>query len=271
MTDAKTELVGSIRDSICSALIALDFDGTLAPIVADPQTSRLCDGAGEVLGALAAAGARIAIVTGREAATAVRLSGLDQIPGLIVEGLYGAERWSRGDLTSPPEPAAIKAVRTELPDVVARALAADSAAGAGVWIEDKRLSLVVHTRRATDPSAALAALQDPVTALGERIGVEVHPGHDVIELRLAGFDKGRALRGIVEELDPSAILYAGDDLGDLPAFRYVSGLRMAGRAAWSAGVVDGARPTPAEITAATDVQVSGPGEIVTLLRDIAAR
>ena len=250
-----------------SSLIALDFDGTLAPIVADPETSQLAPGAAVALMALSRAGVRIAFVTGRDASTAVRLSGLQHLDGLVVEGLYGAERWSRGALTSPPEPAAMRAVRSELPRIVDRATEAIGPAAAGVWIEDKRLSLVVHTRRATDPHTALAALRAPVAALAERVGVEMHPGRDVIELRLPGFDKGRALRGLVEEFAPEAVLFAGDDLGDLPAFRYLARLRQDGRTAWSVGVIGDELP---EVTAATDLQVAGPSDIVDLLTEIAA-
>ena len=268
MGRVREELIDAMRADLGACLIALDFDGTLAPIVADPGTSRLAPGAAEALSALAAAGARVAVITGRDAATAVRLSGLDQLDGLLVEGLYGAERWSRGELTSPPEPPAMKQVRAQLPAVVERATRTAGAARAGEWIEDKRLSLVVHTRRAGEPAAALAALERPVTELGERIGVEVHAGRDVLELRLPGFDKGRALRGLVDELAPRAVLYAGDDVGDLPAFRYLSELRRDGPVTWSVGVVDDHR---GEVAVATDLQLAGPADVVALLAEIAAK
>ena len=86
------------------ALVALDFDGTLAPIVADPTASRPVAGAIEALSALAGAGAQIAVITGRDAATAVGLGGFDTVPGLVVAGLYGAETWHDGELSAPDEP-----------------------------------------------------------------------------------------------------------------------------------------------------------------------
>ena len=81
---------------------------------------------------------------------------------------------------------------------------ADAGADSGVWIEDKRLSLVVHARKAADPAAALARLTGPVTALAAELGLEVHPGRDVLEIRLPGYDKGRALRRLVAETSAAA-------------------------------------------------------------------
>src|SRR3954468_13655128 len=62
-----------------------------------------------------------------------------------------------------------------------------------VWIEDERLSLVVHTRLTS------------------------HPGKEVVELRLRDIDKGSALERLVDTRS-RAVVFAGDDVGDLPAF-----------------------------------------------------
>ena len=95
-----------------------------------------------------------------------------------------------------------------------------------LWIEDKRLSLVVHARRAADPRAALAEVAAPVTALGRELGLDVHPGSGVLELRLPGFDKAGAVARLAE--GRSAVLFLGDDLGDLPALEHARALRADG-------------------------------------------
>ena len=66
---------------LAGALVATDFDGTLAPLVPDPEASRPVHGAIEALTALAARGAQVAVITGRDARTVVRLGGLDAVPG----------------------------------------------------------------------------------------------------------------------------------------------------------------------------------------------
>lgn len=254
----RDEIVAGLREQLDSALIALDFDGTLSPLVPDPSRSRLADGVRAALDGLAAAGARVAIVTGRDATTVIELSALADLPGLDVEGIYGAQRWHDGRLDSVDEPAEMAHLRDRLPGLV------DSADG--VWIEDKGLSLVVHARKADDPAAAIDALRAGVTELADELGLEVHPGRDVLELRLPGYDKGGALTRLIERYQPAAVLYVGDDVGDLPAFEVVQTLRRSGRAAWSGGIVSDDVP---EIAESADLALHGPDDVAALLGEIA--
>ncbi len=256
----QTKLVRTMREHLAGALVAVDFDGTLAPIVPDPADSRPAPGAIEVLSALSRAGAHVVIITGRDAETVVRLGGLDAVPGLHVSGLYGLETWHDGNLVRPDEPESIRSLRERLPAVVAEH------GMPGVRVEDKGLSLVVHTRRSADPQGALATLQPPVARLAHELGLEAKDGRNVIELRLPGHDKGGVLRNVIREVDPAAMLYAGDDFGDLPAFEVVAGARAAGCAAWRVGVVSAEVP---ELADHIDVAVNDPEELVTLLQQIA--
>jgi trehalose 6-phosphate phosphatase len=252
-------LVEAARAHLPGLLVATDFDGTLAPIGADPQQSRPADGAVAALSHLAALGAHIGVITGRDAETVVHLGGLGAIPGLVVEGLYGAERWRAGSLESPDEPEAIASLRAQLPDLLNA-----QRAGAGVWIEDKRLSLVVHTRPADDPAAEQERLRAPLAELARRVGLELHTGRNVLEFRMSGYDKGTALRRLIDDVSPSAVLFCGDDIGDVPAFTALPALPIP---AW--GVLAASDET-ADLNTAADVIVDGPDGIVTMLQRIAA-
>lgn len=261
MSDPRTQLMQVLRQAGSQALIALDFDGTLAPLVLDPTTSRLVDGAHEAIEALAQRGAQVAIITGRAAATAIELSRLQDVDGLVVHGLYGAEQWRAGEVTTQPDSAQIECARAPVAEAVAHTPGTDE-----VWIEDKRLSLVVHTRQSADPAGLLETLRAPITAIAADCGLEVHDGHFVLELRLSGFDKGRVLSALVAEQQPSAVLFCGDDVGDLPAFEYIVTLRNQGVDAF--GVLVG--PGNGALVQAADVRVDTPAQLVTLLRDAAA-
>jgi trehalose 6-phosphate phosphatase len=251
------QIIAALRPRLRGALIATDFDGTLAPLVPDPADSRPAPGTVDALVALAHRGAQIAVITGRDARTVVGLGGLEAIPGIVVAGLYGVETWTKGELSTPETPEAVHELRERLP-------AALRDGDPDLWIEDKRLSLVVHARRAADPSAALAGVAEPVTALGRELGFEAHPGSNVLELRLPGFDKAGALARLAEGRD--AVLYLGDDLGDLPAFVEVRRLRDAGAAAWSVGVLSS---DVAGLADAADVVVADPTAVVELLVTLA--
>jgi trehalose 6-phosphate phosphatase len=240
-----------------AALLAVDFDGTIAPIVRDPDSSRPIDGVIETLAELSGRGTRIAVVTGRDALTAVRLGGLERIPGVLVSGLHGAETWFGGELHTQPESPGIEALRAELPPL----LAADDPA---IWLEDKRLSLVVHTRRAANPAARLAELIEPVTELAEAHGLEAYPGKMVIEIRVPGVSKGDSVTALLDA-DVQAALFAGDDLGDLPAFTAISKwAARTGRPGVRVSVGD-----VAEVRAASDIQLDDPVEFAQLLRQLA--
>ena len=245
------------------ALIGTDFDGTLAPIVPDPQAARALPGAAPALARLARAVGTVAVITGRPAAEAVRYGGLDAVPGLIVLGHYGGQRWQDGQLTGPGSPPAIAAARQALPGLLERA-----GADGGTWVEDKELALAVHTRRAADPEAALRRLAGPLTDLAAGLGLAAEPGRLVIELRLPGTDKGAALTGLVAERGAGSVLFCGDDLGDLPAFAAVRELRAAGLPGCAAA---SASPESPQVAAAADLVVEGPEGIVALLAALADR
>ena len=243
------------------ALIALDFDGTLAPIVSEPSAAQPHPDALPALQRLATGVGTIAIITGRPAPVAVELGGFASIPGLIVLGHHGYDRWEAGRLTSPPPPPEVAAARTRLPGALAAAGAPE-----GTWVEDKGHALVVHVRGTADPQAALARLTGPLAEFAAETGLDCQPGRLVIELRPPGVDKGTALTGLIAERDPAAVLFAGDDLGDLPAFEAVRVARAAGRAGVA---VCSASDEVSALAAHADLVLDGPKEIAALLAALA--
>jgi trehalose 6-phosphate phosphatase len=243
------------------ALIALDFDGTLSPIVADPAAAHGAPGAADALAGLAKLAGTVAIITGRPAADAVRLGGFADVPGLIVLGQYGRERWQDGQLTRPPASAEVAAARGELAGVLADAGAPDE-----VWTEDKGDALAVHTRRAADPGGTLERLRGPLHRLAERSGLLVEPGRLVLELRPAGADKGAALTGLAGQCGAGAVLFGGDDLGDIPAFLAVRQLRADGTPGLAVG---SGSAENSGLAGYADLLVDGPAGVLALLRALA--
>ncbi|MET9436324.1 trehalose-phosphatase [Streptomyces sp. NPDC006551] len=248
------------------AVVALDFDGTLAEIVPDPEQARAHPGAVPALAALAPRIASIAVVTGRPAGVAVRYGGFAGVPGLehlVVLGHYGAERWDAVTGTvqaSAPHPG-VAAVRAELPGFLDRV-----GAWPGTWIEEKGRAVAVHTRRASDPQGAFEALKDPLGDLAARHGLVLEPGRMVLELRPPGMDKGVALAEYVREVGAGSVLYAGDDLGDLPAYAAVEKLRSDGTPGL---LVCSGSAEVTELSDRADLSVPGPAAVVRFLADLA--
>jgi trehalose 6-phosphate phosphatase len=243
------------------ALLATDYDGTLAPIVADPADAKAAPGAAAALTRLAGRVGTVAVITGRPAVDAVSLGGLADVPGLIVLGHYGAQRWEAGVLSTPPVPPGVQAVREALPGLLA-----ELAAPEGTTVEDKGTALAVHTRNTADPAAALALLRGPLGRLADSAALTLEPGRLVLELRPAGTDKGTALRELVRERAARSALFCGDDLGDLTAFAEIRRLRADGIP--GCAVASESAETP-QVAEAADVVVEGPPGIVRFLSALA--
>ena len=184
------------------------------------------------------------------------LGGLDAIPGLVVLGSYGAERWSAGRLESTPVAALSDDVLAAVDSVV------DAAAIAGVRVERKGVAVAVHVRTSADPGAALGALLPRLVVVAHASGLIVEPGRLVVE-RPPGSNKGSALRGLVDERQARSVVFLGDDLGDLAAFAEVEALRSTGRCA-GLTVASSSVEAPA-VAASADLVVDGPAGVVAFL------
>ncbi|AEE44757.1 trehalose-phosphatase [Cellulomonas fimi] len=196
-------------------LVALDFDGTLAPLQDDPQLSRILPAGVDVLARLAAAdGVELALVSGRAMAD---LHALAEVPpGTFLVGSHGAER---ARVTRFGLDRDVVQLTDEQADRLATlgAQAAQVARGRdGVWVETKPTAVVVHTRLA-EPDVAEPAEAEAV-ALGERLGSGVLHGKDVVEISVLHASKGEALQALRGELGAPVVLYAGDDVTDEHAF-----------------------------------------------------
>ena len=126
----------------------------------------------------------------------------------------------------------------------------------------------MHTRQTADPQAALDRLRDPLAGLAARHALAVEPGRMVIELRPQGMDKGQALRTLIDQRKrpPSAVMFCGDDLGDVAAFDAVRALR--GEGVPGLTVFSGSAEVT-ELAQPADLVVDGPDGVVALLNSLA--
>lgn len=222
MTGDAELFAGAASAAPGKTLMVFDFDGTLAPIVPDPRDAAIMPVSAAALGRLGQAGCQIAFISGRPVALLRELADLDRIDGMeqaIAFGQYGAERFDAANqrLVSPPAPSSVGQAK--------RALQAVADTVPGATVEDKGLAVALHVRNAADPDGAFLAVEGEVRAIARPGGLTVEPGRYVWELRAASVTKGDALLSLVREKKPAAVMYAGDDLGDLPAFKTLDALR----------------------------------------------
>lgn len=265
-TEYLEQVIAAIRNAPQSVLLALDFDGTLAPIVADPKKAFAEPAA---IDALALLGSRIgttAIVTGRPVETVLDLANISARRGfeeLIVLGQYGAERWteSSGATELIPAPVNLDVVEEQIKEIL------NSLDLANAHIEHKGRALVVHTRRLPNQQEAFSLLAEPLKNLAAVHNLVAEPGKFVWEIRDGSVDKGKALSNLIAEVKPLVVVFVGDDLGDLPAFSVVQDFREQGGLGL---LVCSSSTEETALAELADVVVDGPIGVAIWLAELAA-
>jgi len=235
-----------------SAVLLLDYDGTLAPFRVERDEARPWPGVVAALERVRAEGrTRIVVITGREVAVVERL--LAPFDPDDIWGVHGLERRRAGDLERSPLP----------PDCATGLAGAREAcldAGLGGLIEEKHGALALHWRglppvRGVQIRGWAEQLLEP---LARRHGLEFRPFDGGIELRAAGPDKGAAVRLALSPVpDGQVAAFLGDDRTDEDAFQSLKEL-MGER-----GLAALVRAQPRE--SAADLRLEPPGELLRFL------
>jgi trehalose 6-phosphate phosphatase len=239
-----------------SALL-VDFDGSLAPIVDEPERARPLPAARDALARLASSVGRVAVVSGRPVAFLLDALG---VPGLVYAGVYGLERLVDGEVVVDPRAAPWLEVMDEV------AAAADEAFP-DLYVEHKgRVAVTIHWRTAPSSAAAaqafaagLARRHDLGEPLKTRMAVELRPPIPV--------DKGSVTAELVE--GAAVAVFAGDDTGDLVAFDVLTRLAASGAVEHAVRIGVRSEEAPPGIFDA-DVLVDGPTGLAAVLGEVAA-
>jgi trehalose 6-phosphate phosphatase len=194
------------RLAAARALIAFDFDGTLAPIVAQREAAGMRERTIALFAQLCAL-YPCAVISGRAREdVCARLAGAHV---KYVMGNHGAEP---GAHLSELEQDMLRA-RLLLCELLADRLAT----GSDVELEDKRYSLSLHYRKSAHKEAALSAIAAAVASLPSTM--RVVPGKLVVNVVSAqARHKGEALLALCTAEQADAALYVGDDVTDENVF-----------------------------------------------------
>jgi trehalose 6-phosphate phosphatase len=205
--------MGSVAQSRVSALL-LDYDGTLAPFCLNPQQALPYPGVAALLQEIIVnSRTRVVIITGRNAHEVIPLLALHPTPEIW--GCHGLERLRPDGTCETP--------RVEEP--VLRALA-----DADRWVrrqglhsraEFKTAAIAIHWRGLEEAAAAATRSQVLLgwLPIAQSTPMELLEFDGGIEIRMPGFDKGDAVRTILQEIGTEApVAYLGDDITDERAF-----------------------------------------------------
>lgn len=231
-------------------LLALDFDGTLAPLRRDPSMARVSERRRHLLARLASSpGARLLVVSGRPEGFLRRA--LKGVPAAFAPE-HGWALKGIGDRWAHPEARRLREDARRLAAAARRAFRER----AGVQVEGKGFAVAVHYRNAPGFRRRPLLLRDALAALRPD-GWRLAPGKCVWEYRPArAWGKGHAVLLAARRLG-ARVLAAGDDHTDEEAFRRL------GTRAWTVKVGEG--PTAARR------RVAGIGQLDRLLRTLLRR
>jgi trehalose 6-phosphate phosphatase len=233
-------------------LVALDFDGTLAPVVDDPAKARaLPESRAAAERLLAVRGTRVALVSGRS------IESLEQVArasdDTLLVGSHGVEL----RLDSPDDALTLDEEEQDRLGLLGSVLDQVADSVDEVWVEAKPAGFALHTRLATEKSSRIAHLVALSEARAEVNDLTVRRGKDVLEFSIRSTTKGESVEHLRRYTAATAVFYAGDDVTDEDAFEALGPGDL--------GVKIGAGATVA------DYRVSGPVEfarVLTLLADL---
>lgn len=257
-------IVEALRADPGRTAILTDIDGTLAPIVERPEQATVPERASELLAALSESFGLVGCVSGRQAAEARRLVGVERI---AYAGNHGLELLLPDD-DEPRLDASLEGRETAAAEFV-ESLDAGELESLGLRVEDKGPIQALHWRGAGDERAAESHARGVANDAG-RAGLEPHWGRKVLELRpVGGGGKDAAVAALLAADGIATAAYAGDDRTDLDAFRRLRELGEGGELGRAICIGVASPEAPSELAEESDLSVDGPAGWLAMLEALA--
>jgi trehalose 6-phosphate phosphatase len=196
-------------------LVALDVDGTISPIVQDPDLAQIPENTLSNLKALAGAPrVDLALITGRALSSLARMEQLEGIWRAVEHG---------GLVLAPGEAPAPRVLTPEQRDALDLFRRWVETRARDAFIEYKPQAIAVHVRAiASEDPARAARLLGEADELAQSLGLHVRRGKALREAEAVHHDKGTALAEIFEHSGARSVFFAGDDLTDFPAIEFAA-------------------------------------------------
>jgi trehalose 6-phosphate phosphatase len=238
-----------------------DIDGTIAAITSTPDETQISLGCRSALATLASSIALVATISGRNALKAREMLAIDNV---VYVGNHGLDRWRDGDLEIVAEAKEYTSVIQRVVERLRQDLDMPE-----LVIEAKGVTASVHYRLSREPLLAREAILRTFGAIPEAQGLLLTEGKLVVEVRPpVAVDKGTSLRELVTEYGLKGVVFLGDDVTDVDAFRALHALSSQGGFRGLALGVLG-QNTPSDIEQEADLLLRGVPEVEELLQRLA--
>lgn len=254
-TEAKETILQNVIQKERIGLVT-DVDGTISPIVDQPDAARVSPRTRSLLADLQRTLPLVAVISGRSAGDVSRRVGVE---GLIYVGNHGMEEWEDGKAQVLPEIAKYRP-RLEKALELIPALMVER-----MLLEDKGATLSLHYRQTKSPQDIYRQLAPQLKQIADSLGLRLTEGRMVFEVRPPlEIDKGTAFERLITTHQLDSALYLGDDTTDVVAFQMARRLRENGWcAAYSLGVKS--KGTPQVVLKEADFLVQEVAGVVSFL------
>ena len=236
--------------------LVTDFDGTLSPIVEEPELAQIKPDFLPLLSELHHKISLVGVLSGRRAFDVQQRIGL---PGLVYIGNHGIEQIIEGELILPEEAKPFEEVISAAKEEIHTRLLP------GMMLEDKFITLSIHYRNADQLERVEARFLPFIESLALQLNLELNKGRKVYELRPPiKVSKGTAFRQLVLDFNVQSAVYLGDDTTDAAAFRVAQSLREEG-VCRSFGIGVHSKNTPTDVLSSEDYYVEGVDGVIDFL------
>lgn len=200
-------------------VIITDIDGTISNICTEPHEAFVSKSMQDVLKQVEKKFSHLIIITGRSLEDAFKMI---DIPGASYMGNHGMEYMDDGQIKPDPATITYISIFNVLYEKLKNELNIDIP---GIYIENKQTSISIHYRTTKNPELTRNIILKTLNNMKETENLKIKEGKMIIELRPpVGKDKGNVIKEIIDKYGTKHLLYLGDDVTDVDAFKQISEL-----------------------------------------------
>lgn len=200
-------------------VIVTDIDGTISSIESLPHQAVITNNMEGILNNIQQKFKLLAIITGRSLKDALEMI---NIPGILYVGNHGMEYQRNNEIITDKK--ALNYI-PKINNLYEKLKHESSMKQPGIILENKNACISIHYRTTKDPQSVRKTILKTLKNIKTTEGLQIKEGRKIIEVRPPiGNDKGKIINKIVKNYQARKLIYLGDDIIDVDAFREISKL-----------------------------------------------
>ncbi len=211
------ELISEFKNDKNTAIIT-DIDGTISEIVPTPGEAVVNADMKQAIVKLKEKFKLVGVISGRSVYKAQEMVGVD---GILYVGNHGMEYIFDGEYFLVPE---VKEYLSQIKQCGGQ-LNEELCHIPGILFEDKGICHSIHYRQCNNPEMVRSKIIKSIQNSPHSKNLQISEGRKLVELKPpSSYDKGTIINKIIEEYDLKKIIYLGDDITDVDAFKRLNEL-----------------------------------------------